>query len=326
MDMASLGTLKKDSLGRRSRYKRQPTGKRIVLTDRDIELFKLLYRYRYLRADRILKWFSPCSKNRLIERLGDLYHESYFINRIEAQWNDLNAGMKPFAYELTKNGMDALLDHCCDLTLPMPAASHAGFRPQEIRQFHHALEISHAIFNLELSIRGSQTKRILFEAEILAKASVKLGKEITRPSLSATLPCSPYMPRQQKAYSTHALPDALFAVETNDNGKPLYRFYALEVELKSPLIRRTPEKTSTLKKLLAYKQILNNDTACKELSLPNLYVIFATDTQPKLEAIQELSAQVWSDEERNRLLIKPIDKDESLLMEISQKWREHFQP
>ena len=324
--MASLGTLKKDSLGRRSRYKRQPTGKRIVLTHRDIELFKLLYRYRYLRADRILKWFSPCSKNRLIERLGDLYHESYFINRIEAQWSDLNAGMKPFAYELTKNGVEVLFDHCSDLTLPMPAVSHAGFKPQEIRQFHHALEISHTIFELELSLKNSPNKRLLFEAEILAKASERMGKEIASPSLPVKLPCSPYMPRQQAPQKTFALPDGLFAVETFDNGKPLYRFYALEMELKSPLIRRTPEKTSTLKKFLAYKQILNDDTARKELSLPNLYVIFATDTQPKLKAIQELSAQLWSDEERNRLLIKPIDDDKSSLMEISQKWREHFQP
>ena len=324
--MALLNPALKDSLGRRSRYKRQPTGKRIILSNRDIELFKLLYRYRYLRADRILKWFSPCSKNRLIERLGDLYHECYFINRIEAQWNGLNAGMMPFAYELTKNGLNALLEQDGNLLLPDPAVSHAGVRPHETRLFHHALEISHTLFDLELSLRKSKTQRILFETEILSKASERLGRKIQRSGLPVTIPCSAYMPRQRAVHITKALPDALFAVETIESGKPLYRFYALEVELKSPLIRRTPEKTSTLKKLLAYQQILNSDTARKTLSLPNLYVIFSTDSVERLCAIKDLSEQVWSAEERNRLLLKPLDQSGNSFVEISQKWREHFQP
>lgn len=323
--MTLIKTHKKDRIGRRSRFARQPTGKNIELTDRDIEIFQLLYRYRYLRSDRILSWFAPCSENRLKERLGDLYHEGFYINRPNAQWNQVNSGLMSVTYELTKKGLNAFLEHAGQSTLPEPVVSHAGLRPKEIRQFDHALAISHAVFDLEMAFKDKPHQRLIFEHEILSRASKKLGKEITQTRLPITLPCSPYMPRQRKPHNTWAVPDALFAVETIENENPLYRFYMLEVELKSPFIRRTPKKTSTLKKLLAYKQILQSDIARKHLSLPNLYVIFQTNSPEKLKAIQALASEVWSEEQHNRLLFKPIDNGEDSSMEITEKWHQHFQ-
>ena len=323
--MENIKTLKTDRIGRRSRFVRQPTGKKISLTDRDIEIFQLLYRYRYLRSDRLLKWFAPCSENRFKERLRDLYHESFYINRSDAQWNRANSGLMPVTYELTKNGLNALLEHGDQLTLPEPVVSHAGLRPQEIRQFDHALAISHAVFDLEMTFKDQTHQRLIFEHEILSRASNKIGKETTQTRLPVTLPCSPYMPRQRKPYATWAIPDALFAVETFENEQPLYRFYMLEVELKSPLIRRTPKQSSTLKKLLTYQQVLQNGIARKHLSLPNLFVIFETNGPEKLRAIQDLASEIWSEEQQKRLLFKPIDGDEDSSMKITEKWHKHFQ-
>lgn len=295
------------------------------MTDRDLKLFQLLYRYRYLRTDRLLKWFAPCSENRLKERLGDLYHEEFYINRPNTQWNRANSGLMPVTYELTKKGLNAFLEHSGQLTLPEPAVSHAGLKPKEIRQFHHALAISHALFDLEIAFKDKPNQRLIFEHEILSRGSKKLGKEISATRLPVTLPCSPYMPRQRKPRPTWAVPDALFAVETFENENPLYRFYMLEVELKNPLIRRTPEQSSTLKKLLAYKQVLQGDIARKHLSLPNLYVIFETNSPDKLKAIQALASEIWSEEQHNRVLFKPVDSDEDSSMEITKKWHQHFQ-
>lgn len=323
--MAKIKTLKTDRIGRRSRFVRQPTGKKISLTDRDIQIFQLLYRYRYLRSDRLLNWFAPCSENRLKERLGDLYHEGFYINRPDAQWNHANSGLMPISYELTKNGLNALLEYRDHLTLPEPAVSHAGLRPQEIRQFDHALAITHAVFDLEMTFKDKPHQRLIFEHEILSRASNKIGKEIRQTRLPVTLPCSSYMPQQRKPYATWAIPDALFAVETFENEQPLYRFYILEVELKSPLIRRTPKKSSTLKKLLTYQQVLQDDIARKHLSLPNLYIIFDTNSLEKLKAIQTLASEIWSEEQHSRLLFKPIDGDEDSPMEITEKWHQHFQ-
>jgi hypothetical protein len=59
---------------RRSRMYRKSTGKRIELTERDIEIFKLLARYRYLRSTYYIHAFVGGNRTKLIERLGHLYH------------------------------------------------------------------------------------------------------------------------------------------------------------------------------------------------------------------------------------------------------------
>src|SRR6267378_2369452 len=50
---------------RRSRMRRISTGKRIELTDRDIELFKLLNRYHYLRSNFLYAFLGGGSETRL---------------------------------------------------------------------------------------------------------------------------------------------------------------------------------------------------------------------------------------------------------------------
>jgi len=60
-----------DTIGRRSRFKRTRTGKRIVITDRDIDILRLLYRYQFLRAAQLIAFLRPKSEKRFIERLGE---------------------------------------------------------------------------------------------------------------------------------------------------------------------------------------------------------------------------------------------------------------
>ncbi len=61
---------KLDSLGRRSRFVAVPSGKRLSLGPRDVEILRCLHRYRFLRQDHLLKLINPKSGKRLVERLG----------------------------------------------------------------------------------------------------------------------------------------------------------------------------------------------------------------------------------------------------------------
>ena len=55
--------------------RRISTGKRVELTKRDIELFKLLNRYHYLRSPFLYAFLGGRSLTRFKERLGHLYHD-----------------------------------------------------------------------------------------------------------------------------------------------------------------------------------------------------------------------------------------------------------
>lgn len=84
--MKAVITQTQDAIGRRSRFKRTPTHKRIVLGDRDTKILRWLYRYRYLRTPQLISFLQPKSQKRFVERLGDLFHETGLINRPQAQW------------------------------------------------------------------------------------------------------------------------------------------------------------------------------------------------------------------------------------------------
>lgn len=325
-----------DILGRRSRFKRQPTGKRTVLTIRDIEIFRLLWRYRYLSSDRIVSHFNPGSPNRLKERLGDLFHETHHINRPPAQWRRARAEQFPSTYELTKIGLEAYADAEAELTLPSPAVSFGGAINRRILQFNHAQQISEVLFDIEQLSMGSQTKRLVIEHDILEKASAKLKRKIEHTKLDVAIPKSKFMPLQKAPFKTQIVPDALFGIEHIDGKASTYRFYALEVERKNPTRRGTLEKPSALKKLLAYKALLKANTLRKQLSLPHLHLIIAAETPEKLLKIMGMADEIWSKDQQSFLLFAPpeqlrqssSDKPDpySPFMEITKKWFEHFQP
>src|SRR6267154_2473565 len=87
------------SLIRRSRMQRCRTGKRLELTARDLEIFRLLTGYRYLSAPTIHVFVGGASRKRFVERLGDLYHEG-FLDRPQRQWEMADCRHRPAVYEL----------------------------------------------------------------------------------------------------------------------------------------------------------------------------------------------------------------------------------
>lgn len=359
-----------DGIGRRSRFHRQPTGKRIVLTGRDIELFQLLWRYRFLRSDRIVAYLAPKSPKRLIERLGDLYHEVQLVNRPTAQWNEARAEQKHLAYELTNKGFDAYLDASASAPLPSPIVKYAGGSDRQVLQFHHALHISEVMIDIEIGLRRkhqrqskadcltnapeeeptknltmslSKTAHLLGENDILNLISAKRSTPLTVIHFSVAIPKSHHMPFQKVVHHTKIIPDAFFGIEQDGTDQSLYRFYALEVERKNPLRRGNLDKPSTLKKLLAYQALIKSNGAETQFGLPNIFIIFAAEHEAQLLAIIELAHQIWTEREVQFILFAPpnrshswqtwlsehrgqlTDTQNSLLMEIAQKWSKHFE-
>ena len=108
MDISTHGT---PAGSRRSRMRRKRTGKRIELSERDIEIFRLLDRYRYLRSNFLYAFVGGASETRFKERLGDLYHEGGYIDRPRQQWQFANCRSMPIIYELGDAGARVLREH-----------------------------------------------------------------------------------------------------------------------------------------------------------------------------------------------------------------------
>jgi hypothetical protein len=143
------------------------SGKRIELTARDVELFKLLYRYQYLRSDFLHALLGGESQTRFKERLGDLYHDGRFINRPEQQWQFANCRCMPIVYELDVRGEQVLRDQ--GLLVHNSPLLKKG-RMGACRQFAHQLMICDCLASIELGVRQQSSLRFISWQEILAKA------------------------------------------------------------------------------------------------------------------------------------------------------------
>ncbi|WP_127520012.1 replication-relaxation family protein [Mesorhizobium sp. Z1-4] len=265
--------LAKDSIGRRTRFRRVARGKRLFFTERDLAILQLLHRYRYLRATQLASLLQPQSQNRFIERLGDLYHEAGLINRPTAQWRRFDARYQPIVYELSSKGLALLYSQ--GEPPPRAVTFSVGAKVSPAPQFEHAMMIVDALVEAELETRKAPGQRFVPVDEILERLPARSAdRGAPRHPLAApvTIRPNPHMPSATKPMATHLIPDALYGIEHLIDGEKRYRFYALECEFKNPHRRSTTRLSSTALKRAAYEAFIAERGFRKAWGIPNLEV------------------------------------------------------
>ena len=285
---------------RRSRMHRVSTGKRVELSDRDIELLKLLNRYHYLRSNFLYAFLGGNSETRFKERLGHLYHDGRYINRPAQQWQFANCRYMPVIYELDDKGEQILRDRgLMQSDSPLLKKGRAG----AYRQFAHQLMICDCMASIELGVRQDPNLRFISWQEIVVKAPEKtrnLDNPFELPvSISYTFP---------RAGNTHRadiriVPDGLFGLEYTRDGEKTYRFFALEADRATlPVTRSDLHQTSYLRKILAYRQIVAQNIHKSHLGLPNLLVLTVTTNELHVTNIMALVKEL-APEGRSKLFL-----------------------
>lgn len=278
---------------RRDRTKRASSGKAIRLVERDFDIFELLYRYSMLDSKTLIQFIRPLSEKRFIERLGKLYHDGYFLDRPNGQWNHYQARYSPVVHSLSSNGFNVLAS---EKVLPKKAFSRFENSKTNNLQFLHSLEINKTLAKFELECLSTPNQRFVPLEEILQKREIKEPEAGESISFPVTILKSEYNRRSH--IETDIIPDGLFGIEYRLHDKKHYKFFVVEVERKSPLTRRTLNQSSSLKKLLAYKYTLHSKSFIPVLGIPNLFPVFVLNDQKHLDAITILATNLLSNEER----------------------------
>lgn len=252
---------------RRSRMQRTRTGKRIALTDRDLEIFRLMARYRYLSSAYIYAFVGGASETRFKERLGDLFHEG-FLDRPERQWEMASCRHRPVIHEIG-TGASRVLEEQGIVEEP-----RTWLRAAATRQFAHSLMTCEILASIEIGIRRHPGLRFIPWPEILAKAPAE-----TRMSAAPfRFPAS--------TSSGEIVPDGLFGLEYAANGVKAYRFFAVEADRGTmPVIRSDSSQTSCVGKLAAYREFLLRRGYKGHLGIPNLLVLLITTGSHRLDEI-----------------------------------------
>jgi hypothetical protein len=271
---------------RRSRMHRVSSGKRIELTERDIELFKLLNRYHFLRSNFLYAFLGGNSETRFKERLGDLYHDGRYINRPEQQWQFANCRHMPVVYELDGAGEQVLCDRgAMRNDSPLLKKGRMG----AYRQFAHELMICDCMASIELGVRQDHRLRFISWQEIVAKAperTCNLDNPFAIPvSISHTFASTGATQRAD----IKIVPDGLFGLEYTCDGQKTYRFFALEADRNTlPVMRSNLHQSSYLRKILTYRQIAAQNIYKSHLGLPILLVLTVATNELHLTNIMSL--------------------------------------
>lgn len=257
--------------------KRMGTGKRIELAPRDIEIFKLLERYRYLRSTYIHAFVGGASKTRFKERLGDLFHEAGYLDRPIEQWQAVDARYFPTIYENTERARRLLRENGYeDLVRWSSERSHN-------RQFAHTLLTCEVMASIEFAALADGTIRFIPMMEILAKA----------PLATRTNPNPVAIPVYSPELSSYVVPDGLCGLEYQRDEKRSYRFFALEIDRATmPVVRSRQGQTSFAGKLSAYREIISRQVYKSHLGLPNLLVLTVTANERHKAEIMRATANL----------------------------------
>lgn len=246
--------------------RRESRGKHLVLTERDLEIFRLLERYRYLNSEFLHAFVGGRSEKRFKERLGDLFHEGY-IDRPQRQWEFAESRHSAVIYEAGEGSRVILQSRQEDMPLPLTfLKGHAH------RQFHHSVMISQIMAALELSTRTRQGLTLLGWGDILAKAPISARRGKCPFAIPCVLP-NPTLGHDRKTASS-IVPDAVFGFRYNDACTLKYRFFALEVDRATmPVTRSSFRASSYHRKLLAYDQALKRGLYKSLWGIPNLLIL-----------------------------------------------------
>ena len=286
---------------------RKSTGKGMELTERDIEIFRLLTRYRYLRSTLLYALAGGKSRKRFIERLGDLYHEGGYLNRPPQQWQAVNARYMPAVYELGNAGERVLKQRS---PASESASSRVGTRRLGVvRQYRHELMICDIISSIEIGVRANPGLHFVSWQEILENPKMPERTRNSASPLAVPVSISYTCPRTKSTdrCDKPLIPDALFGIEYATNGQKRYRFFALEADRNTePVFRGNLQQTSYLRKILQYREIAARGVYRTHWGLPNLLVLNVTTNEQHMKNTMQLVQELTDGKGSPYLLFKTM--------------------
>jgi hypothetical protein len=285
---------------RNSRWSRDPVVGRsgtpvaVYPTDRDIEIFKLLARYRYLASDYIHAFVGGNAKA-LSHRLNLLSRKpNLYLSRPHQQRQCADANYRPLIYELDAAGARALRDR--GIACP----------PKTVRRnFQHELMIAQITASIELGARENPTIRLIEWAEI--RANEKTPEAARNASHPAAIPVS-YSFRDESR-SEHIIADAQpFGIERTIEGKRSYLFFpGIEADCGTEPIEATEaDRAAIVKKFAAYLAIIGQELYRSHFGFPNFFVPFITTSEARMQSMMKAVCRLTDGAGSKALLFKTI--------------------
>jgi hypothetical protein len=261
-------------------------------TERDIEIFQLLVRFRYLPSDYIHA-FVGGSEKALIHRLNLLSRKpNLYLARPHQQRECADANYRRLIYELDERGRRTLRDR----GLPSPTKSYH-------HNFAHELMVAQIMASIGLGVRADANVRLITWTEILAHETTPV---VTRNSASAATIRVSYELRGERRSDEITADGRPFGIERTADGKRSYLFFpGIEADCGTePIDARDTERSSIGKKFAAYMTIAREGIHRSHFGFPNFFVPFITTSEPRMRSMMQLTERLTDGRGSKILLFK----------------------
>lgn len=263
-------------------------------TERDIQVCKLLARFRYLPLDYIHA-FVGGSEKALSHRLNLLCRKpNLYLARPEQQRRCADANHRPLIYELDDRGIQLLQEHGVTFE-----------RKRHPRNFAHELMVSLIIASLELGVRASTSIRLITWSEILS--SEKMPPETLNSPRPASIRVAYCLVGENR--TDEIMADARpFGLERVIDGKRSYLFFpGIEADCSTePIETKDPARSSILKKVHAYLAIAEQGIHRSHFGFPNFFVPFVTTNESRMRSMMQLVARITGGRGSKMFLFKTM--------------------
>ena len=262
----------------------------IYPTDELYNLLSVIHRYGYIRTSYLYELLD-----------GGLYglrkqitnrKKQGFISTPKQQFLGFNSHYCFHILQNTERGKEMLynMNEVRNRELPDTATRIPIFEPaKESREFAHSMMVSDTIASIEIGIKKAEGYSFINWCEIIARATA---------DNPLSIPYEFTYDNQHK--KGEIIGDGLFGIKRPDNKAS---FFILEAERMSPKEPKSLSRSSTLRKLLAYNDIITKQTY-KQTGATNLRVLFVFPTQRRAEEACKMAERVIG--ETNRFLFTSI--------------------
>jgi hypothetical protein len=270
---------------RNSRWTRDPVsddGQAVAVcpTDRDVEIFKLLTRYRYLPSDYIHAFVGGNIKA-LSRRLNCLSRKpNLYLARPRQQRDNADANYRRLIYELDERGSRVLRDRGLSF---LPKSYH--------RNFAHELMVAQIMASVELGTKENKNIRHITWPEILASEKTPKATRDSHTAISIPVSFSVHGERYSIAVTADACP---FGLERTIDGKRTYLFFpGIEADCATEPIEASDfERSSIYKKFAAYIAIVEQGIYRSHFGFPNFFVPIITTTPIRMQSMMRLLERI----------------------------------
>ncbi|RWQ58829.1 replication-relaxation family protein [Mesorhizobium sp.] len=284
-----------DTLHRRRRDRPQSTDKRVTPQDRDLLWFQKIHEHGPLSSTYLHAFSRHIARNekRARDRLTDLFNESRtphggaYLGRPWQQFQTFDARYQDLVYDLTDASEAALREHCL---WHDSSRGHTG-------PWTHRYMVACITASIELATFDDPTLVYIPQHVILERAGA---------SLRYPVPC--LNPPTGKTEVKDLIPDALFGLEYQKDGKSYYRFFVVEADRGTePSRTQTFNRKSHLRNFLQYREYVGRGLYRDHLKLTAPLLVLNVTTNERAMANMMRLAQSLSGQ-GNYLLFRTAEQ------------------